>query len=228
MQYTTMDALTQAERVLRSLVSPYVTSAATLEQACGTLRVMRAGATRDIDALCVGYDEASTNREVFTATRMLRFWCPSPFWYDPVLASFTYALPTSLGLSVPMSIPLSLAAGAATGSVWVTNTGDVDSWPTIIIDGPSDSPTITNVTTGKVLTITQALDASDSIAVDMENATVYFYDSSTGITTDIRSGMSAASEFWPLVPGENEISIGVTNPAGGSVTIQFYNRYLGA
>lgn len=228
MHYTTQDGLIIAERLLRSLVSPYITSISTQQRELGSLRVMRASATRDIDALCVAYDEVSTDREVFTARRVLRFWCPDPFWYDPVLASAAWAMPVSSGLSIPLSIPVSIAAAAATASIFVTNLGDVDTWPVIQVDGPSDNPTITNVTTGKIMAITQAMDTGDHITIDMENATINWYDASDGSDDSILSGMSAASQFWPLVKGGNEISMLVANPAGGSITVSYYNRFLGA
>ena len=123
---------------------------------------------------------------------------------------------------------MSLAAAAAAGSIYVTNAGDVDTWPTIVIDGPSDNPVITNVTTNKVMDITQAMDANDYITIDMEGAAITFWDNSGGTSTSILSGMSATSEFWPLVKGENEISILVDNPAGGSIDVSWHNRYLGA
>ncbi len=228
MHYTTQDELITAERLLRSLVSPYVTSVSTGERELGVLRVMRASATRDIGALAVAYDEVSTDREVFTAKRVLRFWCPEPFWYDPTQVSEAWAMPVSSGLSIPLSIPMSFAAAALVGSIYVTNAGDVDTWPVITVDGPSDNPTITNVTTGKIMAITQLMDASDYITIDMDAGTIYFWDNSAGTNTLIMAGMSAASEFWPLVKGNNEISILVANPAGGSVTVSYYNRYLGA
>jgi len=228
MQYTTQADLIAAERALRSTVSPYITSASTYVQTYGTFRVIRGSATRDIDALCVGYEEVSTDREVFHAKRVLRFWCPDPFFYDPTLQTGSYAMPVSSGLSIPLSIPVSLAAAAATGSIYVTNAGDADTWPTIVIDGPSDNPVITNVTTNRLIDITQAMDANDTLTIDMEAATVTFWDNSESTNTSALAGLSATSEFWPLVKGENEISILVDNPAGGSIDVLWYNRYLGA
>src|SRR5574343_539888 len=84
-QYSTFDALIQGERALQSLVNPYITSATTYAQAQGTLRVMRGGVTRDIDAVLIAYEDNSEDRQFCTARRLLTFHCPDPFWYDPTL-----------------------------------------------------------------------------------------------------------------------------------------------
>lgn len=226
-QYATFDELIQGERALQSLVSPYITNASTYVQDHGTLRCMRGGVTRDIDALLVGYEDNSEDRQFCTARRLLTFYCPKPFFYDPTQQIESFALPVSSGLSIPLSIPMSFSASAATGSIFVTNAGDVDTWPIIVVDGPSDNPTITNVTTNRLIAITQAMDANDYLTIDMETPSITFWDNSAGTSTAIWT-MGTTSEFWPLVKGENEISILVDNPAGGSIDVKWYNRYLRA
>jgi len=225
--YDAQAELIEAERALRAALNAYKD-----KDTPGVLRVERAGTTRDIAAMLVAFAEASADRQVFNSRRALVFHAHDPWFYDPTEVSEAWAMPTQSGMSIPMSIPLSFSASVVTGYITVQNDGDVETWPVIRVDGPSDSPQITNTETGKAMKLTAGggllMDAGDYVDIDMENATVQWYDASAGTTTSVLSKVSSDSEFWPLVRGGNRISILVANPAGGSVTVSFYNRFLSA
>ena len=154
-----------------------------------------------------------------------QFVAYEPFSYDPTLHSESLGLPGGTGFSIPLTVPISLAATTIDGRIYINNAGDAKTWPIIRITGPCDNPTIENETTAQTMAITQAQDAGDYIEVDMEAATVKWYDSSTVTLFNIITGISATSEFWALAKGNNTIHIIAAGAAGGTITVSYYLRY---
>lgn len=222
-QAATLDGLIGDERALLAALNPYKD-----RDTPGRLRVVRAGATRDIRAMLVGFAETSEDRAGFSSRRALVFRCHDPFWFDPTQLEESYPLPATGGFSFPLSFPCSFASTAVSGYIYVTNDGDVDTYPTIRVYGPCDNPVVTNETSGKKVDITQSQDDGDYIEIDMEEATVEFYDQSAGTTTSILAALSADSEFWPLVRGPNTVKVEADAATGGSFVIYYYKRYWNA
>ena len=135
-------------------------------------------------------------------------------------------MPADAGWSIPLSVPISLASTTIDGLIYVDNDGDVETWPTIRITGPCDDPEIENVTTGEKIEITQDQDAGDYIKINMEEATVVWYDSSAGLPTkNIIETISDGSTFWPLARGNNTLHIVADGAAGGTISVHFFKRY---
>jgi hypothetical protein len=195
------------------------------EDELGTLRVVTPdGLTRDIDCWVVEWGDPEMKGPVDGVVIPV-FWAPSPWFRDPTAVSDSIGLPADTGFSIPLTVPVSLAATDVDGYINITNSGDVPTWPVIRITGPSDDPTIVNDTTGKTMAITQDLDAGDYIEIDMENATVQWYDLSADTTTNIIETISDGSEFWPLVRGNNSLHITAESAVGGAIIVTFYNLY---
>lgn len=97
--------------------------------------------------------------------------------------------------------PTTFADGRAAGSnlVTVTNTGDVECWPAITITGYAEGIEGVNLTTGQGFRIRRILVAGDTFRVDTDRRTFGVY------VNDVAdySAVDPASDWWPLVPGEN-------------------------
>jgi hypothetical protein len=102
--------------------------------------------------------------------------------------------------------PFSFGEFTSGGSATLVNGGTVDAYPVVDITGPIVSPTLHNVTTGKVVSLSGlSLSSGDHIEIRMLDETVRLNgdpDSSQIDKLDI-----ATSEFWPLVPGTNSIRL---------------------
>lgn len=194
-----------------------------------TLRkVTEDGRTRDIRGEFVTIED-----HIEGASRMFGkvthiFVTEDSFFFDPTQKSEALALPPEGGFSVPLSVDVGVAATDIDGYVVVDNQGDVEAWPIVRITGPSDNPSLTNDESSKVMAITQSMDAGDYIEIDMGEATVVWYDATTGTTTNIIESISAASEFWPLARGSNTIHVEAEAAVGGTITISWYERFLTA
>lgn len=103
--------------------------------------------------------------------------------------------------SVDVSGPTTFSDGRAAGSnlVTVTNAGDVEAWPEVTVTGYSESIEGVNLTTGQGFRVRRVLTVADVLRIDTDKRTfgVYIND-----VADY-SAMDPASEYWPLVPGEN-------------------------
>lgn len=195
-----------------------------------TLRkVTEDGRTRDIKGeFVILEDRIEGASRMFGAVTHV-FVTEDSFFFDPTQKSEALALPSEGGFSIPLSVDVGVAATDIDGYVTVDNQGDVEAWPIVRITGPSDNPSITNDESGKVMAITQAMDAGDYIEIDMGEATVVWYDATAGLpVTNIIETVSAASEFWPLTRGSNTIHVEAEAAVGGTITISWYERFLTA
>ena len=226
----TQSALVTAEQALRRLLNPYVDA-----DVPGVLRFTRAnGVVRAIRCFPVAIGENSADRRVFAARRAIRFVAADPWWYDPDMRVVGAFLLAAGGLEFPWFEGATIGFPATTMDNIITavNEGDVDTWPVIVVEGPGEDPVFTNNTSGKVLSCTESggitLDADDTLTVDMEAATIEWYDDSEDTTTSMLGTLTAASEFWPLVRGANEIRLVMASAPSGTINVTWYDRYIGA
>ena len=192
--------------------------------ALGHLSILRPdGERRYIDCWMVEWPDPAMEGPLF-GTVMPVFWAERPWFYDPTLSVQTLALPGG-GLVFPITFPITFVTTALDGYVYPDNEGDVETWPLIRIDGPGTDPIIDNVTTGLSTALTQTLDAGDYILIDMDAATITFFDLSLGTTTSIIELMGATSTFWSLVRGPNTIRVRMGDAVSGSISFTFQVLY---
>ncbi len=195
-------------------------------ETAATLKVVDpSGNERRIGAWLSEFSDVEWDGPVFGAF-WLEFQSEAATFYDPVARSETLSV-SGGGITFPITFPITFTSTAIDQTLSVNNSGDVEVWPTVRINGPGVNPEIANETTGKAMELSQALDAGDYIDIDMEAATISFYDASLGTTTNIIDLMSDESEFWALAMGDNAVHITMTSAVSGSVIFSYYVRYLG-
>jgi hypothetical protein len=80
----------------------------------------------------------------------LRF--SDPRWYSQTQQSATVGpSTTSGGIPFVVPFPVPFSQGASGGSVSVTNSGTIETWPTIVINGPINGPAVGNASSGDFL-----------------------------------------------------------------------------
>jgi hypothetical protein len=196
----------------------------------GTLEVVTPDAlTRYIPCWMVQCSDPAFDGPCYCEFALI-FWAPSPWPYDPAQQEETFGLSNPAGATVPFVLDnatgLALAEDDVDDTFTANNGGDVESWPTIVVYGPGDNPSIENETTGKTLALTQTLDAGDTITIDMAAKTIQFYNSSVGLpTTSIMAAMSSTSEFWALRRGANVVHVTLANAGSGSLAFTWYDYF---
>lgn len=215
-------ALLTREDALRRHLSAYAGQ--------GTLRFLRAdGSWRYLDCRCIAAPKMSQDRDVMHARRAFVFRADNPHWYDPTLESETIYLGALGGLTFPWFDGVAELAFTETEidtDADMVNDGELDTWPTVVINGPVDNPAVTNDTTGQTIGVTQTMDVNDTLTFDMAAKTALFYDDGAGTVAEVN--LSTGSEYWPLKVGHNLVAITGAGATEGSVVVSWYRYFLGA
>jgi len=148
--------------------------------------------------------------------------------YDPTIYSATtnsnsgIAVPGGGGAVFPLVFPITFTT-QNTGTVFVTNSGNVDASPLITLTGLLTNPIIANVTTGEYFQLTTTTTVSDTIVIDMKNRTAV-----KNGTTSMLTSLVTGSEWWALGAGSSTIRINTGSTSDtGTMTIAWQNAYGG-
>jgi phage-related protein len=104
------------------------------------------------------------------------------------------------------------------------NQGTGDAAPVVTISGPTTSPKVTNVTTGKFIELTGlTLEADESVTIDVGQRTIRDQDDN-----DLSAYWGSGSTWWVLQAGENEITLLDASPDEIEATclIQWRDTYI--
>lgn len=115
-------------------------------------------------------------------------------------------------LMFPTAFPLG-GNGAAPTGVIANTLGRSTAWPTVRVHGPCTNPTITNATTGQKIALECTLNAGEFLELDTRpgrrsvllNGTANRYSAVDFPNTS----------WWGLVPGQNEIRLGLASFGAG-------------
>lgn len=161
---------------------------------------------------------------------VLRFTAYDPVFFDPDATVSDFTAP-GLELVFPITFPITFGGFATTLSL--TYNGNWLEYPVITIHGAATTVTITNNTTGEVITLTPGLTAAQSLTIDLRYGfkTVVRNDGANLIgTVDPDSDLAT----WHLAPdpeaagGVNSITVGVSDAdAATAVTMTWFARFIG-
>lgn len=172
------------------------------------IRYAANGNTVQIEAYFAGGLGGDGDRQASTEKIGLRWRADDPFFYN--------TSQTITNLNFGVSIP------AAANTV-VTNNGDANCYPQIVVTGPGTILQIKNVTTGKTLALNAALIAGEVLTFDLspDQKTV-----TSGINGDMVADLPIPGDIgtWYLAPGANTISTAIDN-AGAAAEVRFYDTY---
>lgn len=136
----------------------------------------------------------------------LAFHAADPYWQDSVENQVVATLDNTTHTWFPM-LPLILGASDAFASVVANNTGDVDAWPIITVNGPGEELSIINETTGMRWDFDGVIAAGSQLVVDTR----------PGMKSVRLNGVNAFgrlaqdSSLWPIVRGPNRVTIDFAN-----------------
>jgi len=105
----------------------------------------------------------------------------------------------------------------------LTNRGNTDSLPIVTFFGPADHPTITNATTDRQLGLAYVLAAGEQVQVNMRTRQVFKGDAPTTPRYDL---LATAADFWPLVPGENDVRLRQAGRLATAATLTWRDAWL--
>lgn len=145
----------------------------------------------------------------------------SPFFNDINSYLTTINLTKGGGCAVPMAVPVDMTKGS-TGYTVLNNGGNVFVFPKIYFYGELTNPVLTNVTTGKSISLAVSLaTVANFYVIDTYERTVL--DESGVNKRDKMSG-----DFLTLLTGDNNFQLLTDDPSEtGYVQILYQNNYIG-
>jgi phage-related protein len=157
---------------------------------------------------------------------VLVFRCLDPYGYDTV--DTTRLLAGGDQTAFFPFLPMHLTAGAIGATVQINNDGDAAAWPVWTVVGPGTGITITNQTTGAVLSMpTLALTAGQTLTIDTRpgRKSVTRNDG-----TNLYGSVNwATSTMGPLIDGLNNVVVAVGSSTSATLaSVSYRRRYLTA
>lgn len=152
----------------------------------------------------------------------ISLFCPSPLWMDDMIK--VKELITWIGgMTFPWNLPLTFAEkGPLIANV--VNKGDVETPVRILFKGPATNPKVTKRKTGEYIQVNRTLDIGDELTISTE-----FGKKRVEINGEnVFHWIDIGSTFWHLDIGDNVLEYSSSEPTEpASVTIEYYNRYVG-
>ena len=165
--------------------------------------------------------EAAVEDSYKAQLAVVRLIAHEPYWRDAADTVETFTL--GEGVDFFPLLPVNLISADLFGEVTVVNVGSVQAWPVWTIDGPGDSVTLTNDTTGESLTYDAAIADGESLVIDTrpEHGTV------EKDSVNVYQNLTTASALWPFEKGSNAVTITVPSATGDTqVQLAYRLRYL--
>lgn len=192
------------------------------------LRVNDVAPARELVCRYVGGLEGSETWEdqgLYTLRALLILKAESPYWRALTDKSVAFTNTGATGTVWFPIFPLVFGAGSALTGGTVTNTGDVDAWPVFTCTGPFTGLTLRNGTSGRTVATAAAADAGETITIDTNPLTRSITKNGSNLYSTLTT-----SEWWPLTPGTNAVSVegGGGFDTGTAVTVSWRERFLTA
>jgi phage-related protein len=148
---------------------------------------------------------------------VLTLQAPQPYWVSSIPNNFSLSASTGTkGLLATTSLTkLRLKDSSTLGAINVENAGDVPAPVVWTINGPANSVSILNGSTGFVYNGTIA--STDVITIDTENGTV---KDQNGL--NMYANLDASPKLFSIPPGVNSLSITATGSGTGTKITGFF------
>lgn len=202
----------------------------------GTLTVANDSFVRSIDCYVLGGLTFDVDAKSGYGVRVVvQLRAPDPTWYDPTANVITLT-PSIAGtaFAIPMAIPLTMGTASINITTTVNYTGTWLSYPIITAVGPITGLSITNNTTGQVISLgSVAIGAGTTYTFDLR----YGYKTvktDTGVNkiADVTAASNLATFAIVNAPsapsGVNSITITSSSSSSpAAVTLTYYTRFVG-
>ena len=144
------------------------------------------------------------------------------FYATPTQSPICSLAAPSGGFQFPFTFPLSFGGGTTGNTVEITNSGDVECYPVLVIAGPVTYPAVTNLTIAETLTFNLVLAVGDLLIVQLgtpHSATYYASGSYPNNGVSRLYTLSTSSTWWYLPSG-----VGPNAVNNGTSTIKFTSQ----
>jgi hypothetical protein len=165
------------------------------------------------------------------ANLVVQFSASDPRIYSTPTQTASVGLPVpSAGMSFPITFPLSFGGGGTVGALSVTNTGNYETRPLLVVNGPCVTPTIQNNTVlgAPYVSFGMSLNTGDTLVIDTDMHTATYFTPGFTVGTPRSSTIQAGSNWWSLLSGVNRLSFTSKDlvASAGTLSVQFASAYI--
>ena len=194
------------------------------------------GTTRQINTRVLGgldfNMETSAGHHVRT---MVRLRCSDPTWYDPTEITLPIVTLSGTPTAYPKAYPVNYGTSSFGGSYDLTYTGTWLSYPIITVTGPVTNFSITNTSINQNITLIAGttIAAGTTLRFDLRYGRKTVTDSAGNNRISWVDSSSELAQFaiYPapdVTDGINSFTVsGTGTTTASSVTLAYYNRYVG-
>lgn len=159
------------------------------------------------------------------------FRASDPRWYAVPTKQATVGLPGPLGgLTFPVTFPASFGGGGGGGILQVTNAGQFEMRPVLVVTGPCTNPRVTNLTLPGApgIGFNLVMATGDTLVIDTDFQSVLYFTAGSSIASSRRGALTSDTVWWNLPPGLNQIELTTTDALGAALlTVQSADAWLG-
>lgn len=193
---------------------------------CAMVRTRKATYPIDLD-----YSAAEIAKPV------IQVHATDPRLYAAPTSTVTIDLPQNVttGLTFPVTFPVTFGGGGGNQAV-ITNYGNTEMRPVLVVNGPCTNPTVTNLSISGYPALTFAnptqsgktLASGQSLVVDLDFRTITFYASSGAVGSPRPYWLQPGSTWFNLPPGAStlEFSSGDSVVVDGYLSVEYASAYL--
>lgn len=173
------------------------------------------------------------NWDEWSLEENVRWTAYDPFWRDASLNEVVASSVMTPNLVFPITFPIEFGSGVLD---WVQNVTYPGTWlarPSFLINGPSTTAIISNLTTGEEIEIAYTITIGQTLTVVLDGQILVYDTTGTSRIGTVTPESDLA--YWHLAPdpeaagGVNTIRVKLagSNPAVSDVTISWYDKYWG-
>lgn len=200
-------------------------------------RVLSDGSLRDLDVFITQgpeFDPGGGEWREHSFHEVLRFIAHDPVIYDPTLQTMQFDLNVGGELVFPITFPIIFGASYIWETKNLTYPGTWLSYPTIIITGPINDPTVENLTTGEKISLDYNIPVGRTVTIDLAYG-VKTVVNDLGVNligtltsdSDLATFHIAADPEAPLGVNQMRASGYFGIPGITQITLRYYIRYFG-
>lgn len=127
--------------------------------------------------------------------------------------------------SFPLGFPTPAGTGGYYGTTTLTNAGEVETFPRILIEGPCLNPAVLSTTAGRAIAYAIEIPSGGMLELDTEAHTALYFSPGSSVGQAV-SALMPGSEWWGLAPGSNSVEFSPgTGEATGQATFEYAPAY---
>jgi hypothetical protein len=153
---------------------------------------------------------------------------PDPYWTDLDTTVLNFTSNVDPGFFTQPILPFAFNSPNIFGTSNIVNQGTVPAYPTWLITGPG-TPTITNNTSKRAWSLNTAVPAGQQVQVVTQRGQQSAVNVNTGANVWSQLALSSPRDLWPLVGGNNSVTISIADQTNSTEVAIFYaNRWIRA